>query len=299
MRGERKEYIEVSLETTPELGESLSSLLIESGADGAWINDGRVTAYFKPGSYSAGMVEEKTRLFCDQLRAEGVEIPHFRIESEVRPGSDWNEEWKKHFKPICVTDGLTVSPPWETPSQERQKGKIIWIDPGMGFGTGTHPTTRNCLVLLDRFFRQAGQIGKTGMTRALDLGSGSGILAIAMALYGAGDIVAADIDGEAIESMRHNFLLNQVGKKIRLRLGSVLLADRGGYDLVAANLTAGDLVRLGREIAGSLSANGTLIVSGILSERRPDVESCFKSEGLTKADEIEEDHWLTQVWRKG
>ncbi|MBI3605756.1 MAG: 50S ribosomal protein L11 methyltransferase [Nitrospirae bacterium] len=291
-----KEYIEVSLEVAPQLQESLSSFFIEIGAGGAWIDGAKVKAFFNPADCAGEEIEKRMVPFFDRFREEGVEVPSksFHIQKNIQ--EDWNGEWKKFFKPVSVTPALTVAPPWQTVSRKNKGERDIIIDPGLGFGTGTHPTTFNCLVFLERFMLAHPD---PPSLKVLDLGSGSGILAIGASLFGAGYIVAAEIDGDAVESMRNNFILNQVQDKIRIRLGSIFQADRRSYHLILANLTAEDLIRSGRELQGALLPGGTLILSGILVEKKEEVEKTFGLLKLEKADEKIDGNWVTQVWEKG
>ncbi|MHB8483153.1 MAG: 50S ribosomal protein L11 methyltransferase [Nitrospiria bacterium] len=327
-----KTYLEVSVEVEPEFQESLSSYFIEAGASGAWIDGKAVKAFFNSALFTGEQVGKKTAAFFLEFRREGVNIESGPMGIQKQPCDDWNAEWKKFFKPINITPRLTISPPWESlaikqdqlseqreregeaseepyvhcgtapkaSSEEggdaspRDRPKVILIDPGLGFGTGNHPTTRNCLVLLDRLFQS---LKKVSHLKVLDLGSGSGILAIAAARLGAGYIVAADIDGDAVESMRHNFILNRVHHHIRLRLGSLFQADRRGYDLILANLTAEELIRVSRELQGALLAGGRLILSGILAEKTENLEKALHELNLEKRDEILEEKWATQLWQ--
>jgi ribosomal protein L11 methyltransferase len=301
---DKKEYLEVSVDVDPFIHESLSSFLIELGASGTWIDGTTVKAFFNhPAEVQNGLsagslkeIEQKLDPFFLQFQAEGLKIPSVSVNLMSHLHQDWNGEWKKFFKPVSVTPALTVAPPWQTVSHKNKGEKIIMIDPGLGFGTGTHPTTFNCLVFLERFMSAHPD---PSSLKVLDLGSGSGILAIGASLFGAGYIVAAEIDGDAVESMRDNFILNQVQDKIRIRLGSIFQADRRSYHLILANLTAEDLIRLGRELQGALLPGGTLILSGILAEKKEEVEKTFVELKLQKQQEAIEDNWVTQVWEKG
>jgi ribosomal protein L11 methyltransferase len=293
---ERKEYIEVSLAVPPELQESLSSFLIGIGASGTWIDGEKVKSFFNLSTVSEKEIEARMAPFFLRFKEEGVQIPSETLSIRKNASEDWNSEWKKFFKPIQVTPRLIVSPPWEKIDKVRPEQKVVWIDPGFGFGTGTHPTTKNCLVLLDQILAAHPD---PAQLKLLDVGSGSGVLAIAAAKLGVGEILAAEIDGDAIESMRHNFMINQVIHQVRLRLGSIFQADRNSYHLVLANLTAEDLIRISRDLQRAILQGGSAILSGILVEKKEAVEKTFGELNLQKVGEIIEDKWVTQVWRKG
>ncbi|MBI3593991.1 MAG: 50S ribosomal protein L11 methyltransferase [Nitrospirae bacterium] len=283
------------MEIAPSLQESFSSLLIEMGAGGTWIDGAKVKAYFDPSTSTSEEISEKLSSFCDRFQEVGIQIPHHLVDIQKKIQKDWNQEWKKFFKPVQISRRLTVSPPWEECEVSSQEERVIWIEPGLGFGTGTHPTTRNCLVILDQILSR---ISDPARCKVLDLGSGSGILAIAAAKLGAGEILAAETDGDALESMRHNLMINKVAGQVKLRLGSIFQADRNSYHLVMANITAEDLIRVSRDLAGAIQPGGNAILSGILVDKKAAVDSTFSNLNLRKLNEMIENNWVTQIWVK-
>jgi len=295
MREKPKEYIEVSLEVAPELQESLSSFFIQLGADGTWIDGANVRAFFNPSEMTRERFEIEIAPFFTFFRGEGIEIPSKTINFQKNIDEDWNLKWKQFFRPIQITPSLVIAPPWLNVELGSPDQKVVWIDPGFGFGTGTHPTTKNCLVYLDQILSG---ISDRAQIRVFDVGSGSGILSIAAAKLGVGEILAADIDGDAIESMRHNFLINKVHRQIRLRLGSIFQADRNGYHLVMANICAEDLIQLSRDLERAILPGGHVILSGILAEKKVSVEKTFGDLNLLRKSERIEENWVTQVWEK-
>lgn len=238
----------------------------------------------------------------------------------------WAERSQAGLEPVTV-GALTIAPPWSVMPAGAHPLTWITIQPSMGFGTGHHQTTRLCLGLL--------QDTRVGGLRVLDVGTGSGVLAIAAARLGAVDVVAVDYDSHAIDSARENVTRNSVDALVRLRatgLGAVpeiewdepslpageldattralldaratsapAAADSSGYDLVMANLTGATLLRLAAELVQSMAADGTLIVSGFQEFEREAVTSAFGTFGLTAAREAVEDTWvglaLTRVVR--
>jgi ribosomal protein L11 methyltransferase len=162
---------------------------------------------------------------------------------------------------------------------------VIDLDPGMAFGTGLHPTTRLCLQALE----ERSERGPLG--RALDVGCGSGILAIAAVKLGATRVLGVDIDPIAIEATEANARHNRVNKRIRAREGSVP-TDEGPFDLVLANLIAGILVELATPLAGELVPGGTLIASGIFIDREPDVRAALEGAGLRIVQRWHESDWV-------
>lgn len=181
------------------------------------------------------------------------------------PEQDWVRLTQSQFSPVPVTSDFWIVPTWhEVPAQART---VIRLDPGLAFGTGTHPTTRMCL----RWIATSASQGKTAPQRVLDYGCGSGILAIAAALHGAQDVDAVDIDPAAVEATR----LNQLANKVRLRSG---LPDQatGRYDLVLANILATPLKLLAPVLCGHVRSDGTLVLSGILERQAEELQEAYR-----------------------
>lgn len=178
------------------------------------------------------------------------------------PEQDWVRLTQSQFAPVPICADFWIVPTWHEPPAEARK--IIRLDPGLAFGTGTHPTTRMCLrwVAQDR--------GTLPLGRVLDYGCGSGILAIAAALYGAQDIDAVDIDPAAVESASRNAALNQV--TIRCGLPDIAL---GRYDTVLANILATPLKVLAPLLCGRVAAGGRLVLSGILERQAQELTAAY------------------------
>jgi ribosomal protein L11 methyltransferase len=195
--------------------------------------------------------------------------------------ADWLEAWKASFTPIRV-GAFLVRPTWSDASAE---GAItLALDPGMAFGTGLHPTTQQCLIAL-------GEVGLAG-ARVLDVGTGSGILAIAAARLGAREVVAVDTDRLAVEAARENAVGNAV--RVDVRLGSA--TDVGGrFDILLANLVGPVLVQLAPHLRARLGTAGSLIAAGITAQAEPDVLAAFSVEGLSVVTRDERDDWVRLI----
>ncbi len=202
---------------------------------------------------------------------------------------DWAEAWKRHYHPLRIGQRLVISPSWENPPLAADD-VLIELDPGMAFGTGTHSSTQLILRLLERYLRP----GET----VLDVGTGSGILAIAAIKLGAGHVVATDIDADAVRTADENARLNGVRQKIDLSVGSVPTA--GVYPLVMANILAdviADLL-LHQALAQRVAAEGILLLSGIIHQRRPTVELALRARGMEVFDAVADGDWVALAARR-
>lgn len=249
---------------TAEAQEAVEYALMEAGALGTETNEApgegvemlQVTAYFDA-------TPERERVRAELSEALHVyELPSSSVrEMNIRevPNQDWLGEWKKSWQPVEI-GRLVIAPPWSEVKAAKDR-VVIRIEPGMAFGTGTHETTRLCLKAIMRFFKGGS---------FLDVGTGTGILAIAAAkLFQQARVTACDTDSEALEIARENARLNGVGERIDFRVGSV---DDSGHepatasaDFVCANLTADVISKLLPQLVGA--SCGRLVLSGILDSQ--------------------------------
>jgi ribosomal protein L11 methyltransferase len=204
---------------------------------------------------------------------------------------DWAEGWKQHFGTVRIGRRLVVKPTWELFSPE--KGDVVVVlDPGMAFGTGTHGTTRLCLEALAFRFDQA-----PPPQRVLDVGTGSGILAIAAAALGAVRVVACDIDPTARDTARENSYLNGVEERLEIT-DRPLEELEGRFDVVLANILAEENIRLAPELTAKLANGGTLILSGILREKETLVIEALRAYDLVGPDISRQEEWSCLTYRK-
>jgi ribosomal protein L11 methyltransferase len=199
---------------------------------------------------------------------------------EVRD-ENWLESWKASFTPIRIGDFL-IRPTWSEPVAD--DAIEIVLDPGMAFGTGLHPTTRQCVEAV-------GELAVAGR-RVLDVGTGSGILAIAAAKRGAREVVAVDTDEFAVTATRENTERNQVA--VDVRRGSARDVS-GTFDIVLANLVGAVLVQIAADLGEKLAPAGTLVAAGITREREPEVAAAFAALGLRVAGRAERDDWVRLI----
>jgi len=206
--------------------------------------------------------------------------------------TDWAEAWKKDYRPLRVGQRLLITPSWLSPDA-LPGDLVIRLDPGMAFGSGLHPSTRLCLALLEQEV-QAGD-------HVLDLGTGSGILAIAAARLGAASVLARDIDRVAVQVARENVDINGVAHVVRVEEGSLPSADlEGSWDVVVVNILAEVIVELlGQGLARAVAPDGRLILAGIIRPRAADVQAALLAQGMTIAGRLEEGDWVALLARHG
>ncbi|PLX88807.1 MAG: 50S ribosomal protein L11 methyltransferase [Desulfuromonas sp.] len=204
---------------------------------------------------------------------------------------DWAEDWKQNFSTIRIGSHLVIKPSWE--DLVPQAGdRVIEIDPGMAFGTGTHSTTLLCLEAIAEL-----QEVERSPRQMLDVGTGSGILALGAAALGCPRIVACDIDETACQVAQQNIAANGYASSIAVTTNPLEQID-GQYDLVVANILAEENVRLADQLVQHLSAGGTLILSGILKEKEDYVRSGFASFPLSDSPTRQHEDWICLVYRK-
>jgi ribosomal protein L11 methyltransferase len=201
---------------------------------------------------------------------------------------DWANAWKPYFPVLRVGDSTVIVPAWRR-YRRRPNDRVVRLDPGMAFGTGMHPTTRLCLSAVE-------EVVVSGC-RVLDLGTGSGILAIAAARQGASEVLALDVDPLAVEAARRNVRLNRLGRVVKVSEGTVSMEGKqsgklGEFDAIFANITAQILTTLARPLATVLAPRGRLAASGILEDRLDVVEGAFGDAGLRIAERRQEGDWV-------
>ena len=200
--------------------------------------------------------------------------------------ADWAEAWKAYFPVLRVGRRLVIRPTW-LDAEPGPDDVVLDLDPGMAFGTGLHPTTRLCLIALESLADR----GRLRGARVLDVGCGSGILAIAAAKLGAASVVGIDVDPIAVEATLANAATNGLSGRISARLGS-LPSGLPPFDVVSANLIASLLVELAPALAAELRRHGTLVSSGIFIDREADVRWAFAKALLDVGETWDEGDWM-------
>ena len=240
-----------------------------------------VTAHIEDAPGADARVEQTEHALW-HLQAFGLR-PVGALRVRAVDDADWSERWREHYVPQRV-GRVVVVPSWV--DEPIRPGEVpIILDPGMAFGTGLHPTTRGCLRLLQRISPMPESI--------LDVGCGSGILAIAALRLGATRAVGIDTDELAVEATRANAERNGVGPSMEVLHGSLPGESRTTYRLVLANLVAAVLIDLAPRLAAHLDAGGTLIASGIIEPRAAEVVAAMRNAGLAVEERVDDGEWVS------
>ncbi len=307
-------WLEISLTVTGELAEPVAELLARFIPDGVVIES---TAVVNPPEESEGYAVGPLRVFGYLPITEALESTRNQIEQglwylgRIQPlpapqyrridQVNWAEAWKQHYKPIAIGKNLMIIPAWLTNPEPARIS--IRIDPGMAFGTGTHPTTQLCLELIEDFISNKQQNGSD--IDVIDIGCGSGILSIAALKLGARRALGVDIDADAIRASQENASSNQVANKLQLGIGSLqdVLAGKFSFSkapLVFANILAPIIIQLFQDGLGDLlTADGVMILSGILAEQAAAVQSAFEEKGLSLVEKRQIGDWVALAVQKG
>ena len=206
--------------------------------------------------------------------------------SDVNDDS-WRDVWKKYYHPVRITRYLTIVPSWEDYQPENADEKVIRLDPGRAFGTGTHPTTRLALLALEKEIR--------GSESMIDVGTGSGVLSIAAKYLGAGEIDAYDIDDEAIKATKENVALNPIAKDINIGTNSLLDGISKKVDLIVANILAEIIVPLIPQAKECLNSGGKFITSGIINDKKDLIVNELTKHGFVIDEILNQKDWYSII----
>ena len=312
------DWMQVKVLTTTAGADLVSEILLEAGSEGTMIEDRndvfenqrpegqwdiidtaiadrigedvKVTGYY-PIDENRNNVISSIASALGRLQALTPDVDLGKLEMQVQgfENEDWSESWKKSFKPIRLGNHIVICPGW-LEYEKQPDDKVIEIDPGMAFGTGTHETTGMCAALIEKYV-QPGQ-------RVIDIGTGSGILAIVAAHMGAKEVLATDLDAVAVRVAAENAVLNGFGDKIDCRCGDLLdVVDVSG-DVVIANIIADVILMLAKPVRERIVPNGVFICSGIAIDRREDVRRALLENDYEILDEPAKGEWAAFAARK-
>lgn len=229
---------------------------------------------------------EALEFLKERLRAENIE---FGCSAVGVDDKDWNENWKKYFKASEIGEKLTIVPSWEKYDNVNNR-TLLHIDPGAAFGTGTHATTSLCLELLEKYSEN----GKA----MLDIGCGSGILAIASVLLGCEKAVGVDIDAQSVKTAKENAEINNVSENSEFTVGDLAEKVQGKYNIVCANIVADVIIRLFENVADYMAEDAVFITSGIIDIRANDVLKAAREYGFKIEEERTRDNWCAYTFKK-
>lgn len=313
------DWTAITVETTNEAVEAVSYILTDVGSTGNKIDDAADFAKIKPGKYGpyGEIVDPKElphrehgaavtgyfppKLFVPELISEiqqrvlklvdfGLDPAPAKVTSSAIDNRDWATEWQKYYHPVRVTSHLTVVPQWEDYQATSPCEQQIILDPGMAFGTGTHPTTKLML--------QALEIVVMGGESVIDVGTGSGVLAIAAKLLGAQSVDAYDIDDVAIESAKKNVALNPKVRDIHLGVNSLLDGIHTQKDIIVANILAEIIMPLILQAYENLKPGGHFLTSGIINDKFDQVLKAEVNQGFVIDETLRIKDWYGIIAHK-
>lgn len=300
------DFTKVTVYTGDEDVDNVTSVLYDLGITGVQIVDKRDFSEFMQNNLrawdvvdeelvSSVMNEETSVTFYleDGKEADGLKkkIKEALTESKIRvrisetpvKNEDWENNWKKYYKPLRIGSHIVIKPTWEDFSPE-EGDRVVELDPGMAFGTGSHSSTHMCLEFLENTVKEG--------DRVLDIGTGSGILAIASLKLGAKSADAADIDPLAVKIAKENALLNGYSEpEITVKEGSLTDTADGRYDVVIANIVADIICELAKTVTDYIADGGTFITSGIIDFKADKVKEAIEKAGMRITEEKADKDW--------
>lgn len=309
-------WSEVRIHTSNEAVEAISNILHEAGAGGVVIEDpfdltvereapyGEIyqlnpddypdegvviKAYLQVNSFFAETVEE-IKAAINNLLIYDIDLGQNKVTVSEVNEEDWATAWKKYYHPVKISNRFTIVPTWETYEPISNDELIIELDPGMAFGTGTHPTTVLCIQALEKTVKDHDKV--------IDVGTGSGILSIASALLGAEHVTALDLDEVAVNSARFNVELNHVQNHVTVSQNNLLNNVEGEVDIVVANILAEIILRFIDDAFHILKPNGLFITSGIIHTKKQEVKAGLQKTGFIVEETLVMEDWVAFIARK-
>lgn len=299
-------WVKITVRVSRETQEQVSALLITAGAGGLEIEDSQDYLEYDvskgevlPEVTSSEWIEisayypekEANPEFLTTLKTQISEFGDFDLLTDYLAEESWANAWKQYFLPTRVSRHLTIVPSWtDYLPKDSEQEKLIVLDPGMAFGTGTHPTTKLSLYALEQTLR--------GGERVIDVGTGSGVLSIASMIFGATQVSAYDVDDVAVSVARENIALNSGTEKIQVKANNLLEGIKQEADVIVANILADILLLMIEDAYQVLKKEGTLILSGIISEKKEKVLDEAISAGFKLETQMQQGDWHCLVLKK-
>lgn len=285
-------WAEIQVETTLDAQDAVGNILIENECGGVAIQ-GEAPVFITCYLPADDRLEERLLHMKGSIRelaGFGLDSGSGEITVRYAEDKDWSEAWKQFFHTTHIGKNLVIKPTWEEYTPTRNE-HVIEIDPGMAFGTGNHSTTKLCLEALEKQVRRGSVV--------IDFGTGSGILAIAAAMFGASLVIAFDLDEIAVKAARENVVRNNMEAHIEVHRADNIKFVNVEADIVVANLLAEIVMAEAEDIVSALRLGGTLIASGLTTRRVDEVEQQLRNVGFDIADRLTEGEWAVIVAKKG
>lgn len=310
-------WSEISIHTTNEAIEPISHILHEAGASGVVIEDpfeltkeredqfgeiyqlnpddypeeGVIVKAYLPVNSFLGETVEAIKESINNLIIYEIDIGKNKVTISEVNEEEWATAWKKYYNPVKISERFTIVPTWEIYTPVSSDELIIELDPGMAFGTGTHPTTVMCIQALERTVRPG--------DRVIDVGTGSGVLTIAAAMLGAEDIRAYDLDEVAVTTARLNIKLNKVNHRVTITQNNLLDGVEGNSaDVVVANILAEVILRFTKDVARVVKRGGSFIASGIIKQKKDLVKEALVEAGFEITETILMEDWVALIAKR-
>ncbi len=281
-----EKYWQLRITTDQPVNDLIVGFLSNVGAEGFVEETNELSCYFADRKWNPSFRTDVNE-FLNSLKKQG-KVETFTTEvTEIR-NQDWNRQWEDTIVPVEVTDNVAIKPSWK--EYDGPARIVIEIDPKMSFGTGHHETTRMMIRLLEKFMK--------GGEKVLDIGTGTGVLAIAAVKLGAERCCAIDNDEWSIENARENIKKNRVENKIELLKGELTSMSGSAFDLVVANLNRNTLLYIRNEIFEKCSKGGFLLLSGVLTLDEGDIVSHYVERGFTAVETMHEAEWSALAFKK-
>lgn len=288
------EWQEISVKTESEAVEAISEIFHRLGAGGVVIEDNDthkvsysvVKGYLPVNKDLAGKLDELKEEIAEiavRMGKNPYETGHIIVNDE-----DWANSWKKYFKPLKIGERIIIRPTWEpyTPAMDEI---VLDIDPGMAFGTGSHASTSLCMRFLENYIK--------GGMKVLDVGTGTGILAMCAAKLGAKEVLAVDNDPVAVKVAEENIALNSLGNIVKTAQHDLLNGVNIKADLIVANIIAEIILKLITQVPACLKKGGIFIASGIIGERKNEIIEAAGRLNYQLLEEKEEEDWAALVFQ--
>lgn len=310
-------WSEIMIHTTNEAVEPISNILHEAGASGVVIEDpfelvkerqdqfgeiyqldpddypeeGVIIKAYLPVNSFLGETVEEIKQAISNLASFNIDIGRNHVTISEVNEEEWATAWKKYYNPVKISEKFTIVPTWEEYTPVSSDELIIELDPGMAFGTGTHPTTVMCIQALERTVKKGDTV--------IDVGTGSGVLSIAAALLEAKQVEALDLDDVAVQSARLNLKLNKVHHIAEVRQNDLLKGVETQADIVVANILAEVILRFTEDVGRVVKPGGHFIASGIIQQKKNQVKDAIMEAGFTIEETLVMEDWVAFIAKRG